>query len=236
MEAGRVASGRLTYAGQMSDLPSSLECMALPHDLAWQGSLFDTGEITYDAALTGCRRRQLTEGAWVDHLPGWLKGADELFARLLDATPWTQHQRWMYQKKLTEPRLTHRWYLDAEADRTGPPALLQDIAAALSAHYDVAFSQVGVNLYRDGSDSVAWHGDRIARQLPEAIVALISLGAPRPFKLRPKGGGRSLSYLPCPGDLLVMGGSCQRTWDHAVPKVSASGPRISIQFRHVYPR
>jgi len=216
--------------------------MATGPDLAWQGSLFDTGEIGYDAALTGCRRRELSEGAWVDHLPGWLRGADEVFAALLAATPWAQHQRWMYEKKVTEPRLTHRWYLDAVPPDDAapqderPPVLLQQLAKALSAHYDVGFTQVGVNLYRDGSDSVSWHGDRIAREIPEAIVALISLGAPRPFKLRPKGGGRSLTYLPGPGDLLVMGGSCQRTWDHAVPKVSASGPRISIQFRHVYPR
>ncbi len=205
-------------------------------DLAWQGSLFDTGQVSYDPALTGCQRRHLGEGAWVDHLPGWLGGADGLFARLLDETPWSQHRRWMYERKVTEPRLTHRWYLDTKPDRDPAPDLLVEIAAALSAHYGVMFSQVGVNLYRNGSDSVAWHGDRIARELPEAIVALISLGSVRPFRLRPKGGGRSLTYLPGPGDLLVMGGSCQRTWDHAVPKVSASGPRISIQFRHVYPR
>jgi alkylated DNA repair dioxygenase AlkB len=83
---------------------------------------------------------------------------------------------------------------------------------------------------------VAWHGDRVARELPEATVALVSLGVPRPFKLRPKGGGRSIAYLPDRGDLLVMGGSCQRTWDHAVPKVSNAGPRMSVQFRHAYDR
>jgi len=209
---------------------------APPLDLAWQASLFDAGEISYDASLTGCQRRHLAEGAWVDHLPGWLEGADALFARLLGGTPWSQHERWMYERKVTEPRLTHRWYLDRGADQDVAPTALQDMAAALSSHYGVTFSQVGVNLYRDGSDSVAWHGDRIAREIPEAIVALVSLGAPRPFRLRPKGGGPSLGYLPGPGDLLVMGGSCQRTWDHAVPKVSASGPRISIQFRHIYPR
>jgi len=209
--------------------------LTLCPDLAWQGSLFDTGEISYDAVLTGCQRRHLTHGAWVDHLPGWLGGADELFARLLAATPWSQHERWMYERKVTEPRLTHRWYLDGDTEQGRPPAVLQEIAATLSARYGVTFSQVGVNLYRDGSDSVAWHGDRIAREIHEATVALISLGAPRPFKLRPKGGGTSITYLPGPGDLLVMGGSCQRTWDHAVPKVAASGPRISIQFRHVYP-
>jgi len=210
--------------------------LAPTYDLAWQASLFDAGEIGYDPSLAGCLRRKLADGAWVDHLPGWLNGADELFARLLDSSPWGQHQRWMYERKVTEPRLTHRWYLDAESDQGRPPGVLEGIAAALSAHYRVEFKQVGVNLYRDGADSVAWHGDRIARELPEAIVALVSLGAPRPFKLRPKGGGPSLSYVPGPGDLLVMGGSCQRTWDHAVPKVRASGPRISIQFRHVYPR
>jgi len=210
--------------------------MASAMDLAWQGSLFDTGEITYDPALTGCQRRRLAQDAWVDHLPGWLGGADELFARLLAATPWGQHERWMYDKKVTEPRLTHRWYLDTDSEEARPPAALRGMAAALSAHYGVSFTQVGVNLYRDGSDSVAWHGDRIAREIAQATVALVSLGAPRPFKLRPKGGGASLTYLPGPGDLLVMGGSCQRTWDHAVPKVAAAGPRISIQFRHVYPR
>jgi len=210
--------------------------MASGPDLAWQGSLFDTGEVTYDASFGRCERRQLADGAWVDHQSGWLGGADEVFATLLAATPWGQHERWMYERKVTEPRLTHRWCLDAETDSAGPPTVLEGIASALSARYGVEFTQVGVNLYRDGSDSVAWHGDRIARELPEAIVALVSLGAPRAFKLRPKGGGAAVTYLPGPGDLLVMGGSCQRTWDHAVPKVAASGPRISIQFRHVYQR
>ncbi|MDQ4039147.1 MAG: alpha-ketoglutarate-dependent dioxygenase AlkB [Actinomycetota bacterium] len=210
--------------------------MATGPDLAWQGSLFDTGEITYDAEFRRCARRQLADGAWVDHQPGWLGGADELFATLLRDTPWGQHSRWMYERKVIEPRLTHRWHLDADPGHAALPAVLEGMAGALSARYGVEFSQVGVNLYRDGSDSVAWHGDRIARELPEATVALVSLGAPRPFKLRPKGGGRSVTYLPGPGDLLVMGGSCQRTWDHAVPKVAASGPRISIQFRHAYPR
>jgi alkylated DNA repair dioxygenase AlkB len=110
------------------------------------------------------------------------------------------------------------------------------MADLLSGRYGVAFTQVGVNLYRDGSDSVAWHGDRVARELPEAVVALVSLGAARPFRLRPTGGGPSVGYLPGPGDLLVMGGSCQRTWQHAVPKTRAAPPRISIQFRHAYMR
>ncbi len=93
-----------------------------------------------------------------------------------------------------------------------------------------------MNLYRDEADSVAWHGDRVAQELPEAVVALVSLGATRPFRLRPTGGGPSVLYRPGPGDLLVMGGSCQRSWHHSVPKCRGVGPRISVQFRHVYDR
>ncbi len=140
--------------------------MASGPDLAWQGSLFDTGEITYDASFGRCERRQLADGAWVDHQSGWLGGADEVFATLLAATPWGQHERWLYERKVTEPRLTHRWRLDAETDSEGPPTVLEDIASALSARYGVEFTQVGVNLYRDGSDSVAWGPPGHGRQLP----------------------------------------------------------------------
>jgi alkylated DNA repair dioxygenase AlkB len=210
-------------------------------DLSWQPSLFDgaaaptddAGIVGFDGAFSGVVRRELAEEAWVDHQPGWVRGADRLFDLLLAETPWRQHRRRMYERTLPEPRLTHRWVI-GEGD--SPPAVLLEMAAALSQRYDVEFTQIGANLYRDGSDSVAWHGDRIARELPEATVALISLGEPRPFRLRPKGGGASVAYLPDRGDLLVMGGSCQRTWDHAVPKVRQAGPRMSVQFRHIYDR
>lgn len=202
-------------------------------ELAWQPSLFDGDTIGFDPDFSGVQRRELADGAWVDEVHGWVRGADELFAQLLEGTPWRQRDIWMYERRVAEPRLTHRWRLDEEEP---PLPILRQLAEALSARYAVAFTQVGANLYRDGSDSVAWHGDRVARELPEATVALVSLGAPRPFKLRPKGGGRSISYRPDRGDLLVMGGSCQRTWDHSVPKVSNAGPRMSVQFRHAYDR
>jgi alkylated DNA repair dioxygenase AlkB len=105
---------------------------------------------------------------------------------------------------------------------------------ALSERYEVEFTSVRANLYRDGRDSVAWHGDRVARDLPNAFVAIVSLGGRRRFLLRPKGGGRSVRFDPGPGDLLVMGGSCQRDWQHTVPKVAAAQPRISLTFRHAY--
>ncbi|GAA3092831.1 alpha-ketoglutarate-dependent dioxygenase AlkB [Pseudonocardia yunnanensis] len=204
-------------------------------DLAWQASLLDATAdgVELDAGFGGVQRRDLGDGAWVDHGPGWCRGADDLFARLLAATPWAGREVRMYDRVLPEPRLTHRWRLD---DGPAPPAELQEMARVLSDRYGVEFTQVGANLYRDGSDSVAWHGDRVARDLPEAIVALVSLGAVRPFRLRPTGGGASIGYLPGPGDLLVMGGSCQRTWQHSVPKTRSVGPRASIQFRHAYQR
>jgi alkylated DNA repair dioxygenase AlkB len=200
-------------------------------DLAWQPSLLDGPALELDRSFAALRRRELAEGAWVDHAPGWCRGADALFARLLEGTPWTGREVRMYDRVVPEPRLTHRWRL---ASGPTPPEELCEMAGVLSERYGVAFTQVGVNLYRDGADSVAWHGDRVARDLPEAVVALVSLGAARPFRLRPTGGGSSVGYLPGPGDLLVMGGSCQRTWQHAVPKTRAARPRISIQFRHVY--
>jgi alkylated DNA repair dioxygenase AlkB len=200
-------------------------------DLAWQPSLLDGGTIEVDDGFAGLRREELDHDAWVDLRPGWCRGADALFARLLEQTPWRGRTVRMYDRVVAEPRLTHRWTLD---DGPPPPDELRVMAEVLSARYGVRFSQVGVNLYRDGTDSVAWHGDRVARELPEAVVALVSLGATRPFRLRPTGGGPSRLYRPGPGDLLVMGGSCQRTWQHAVPKCRGVGPRMSVQFRHAY--
>jgi alkylated DNA repair dioxygenase AlkB len=202
-------------------------------DLAWQPSLLGAGPVEVDPGFAGLHRRELAEGAWVDHVPGWCRGADGLFERLLREVPWQGRDVRMYDRTVTEPRLTHRWRLGEEP---APPAELVGMARLLGQRYGVAFTQIGVNLYRDGADSVAWHGDRVARELPEAVVALVSLGAARPFRLRPRGGGPSVGYLPGPGDLLVLGGSCQRTWQHAVPKVRAASPRISVQFRHAYDR
>lgn len=195
-------------------------------DLAWQPSLLDGVRVDVDV---GVRRHELAGGAWVDIAPQWCAGADALFARLLAETPWDGPRRVrMYDRVVAEPRLTHRWRLGEAPDE------LAAMARGLSDRYDVEFSQVGANLYRDGADSVAWHGDRVARELPSATVALVSLGAMRPFRLRPAGGGPSVGFAPGPGDLLVMGGSCQRTWQHSVPKTRGVGPRISVQFRHAY--
>jgi alkylated DNA repair dioxygenase AlkB len=201
--------------------------------MAWQPALFGGGHVRLDQGFASVRRLWLDSTAWLDVAPDWLRGADELFRVVLTKTDWHSREVRMYERVLREPRLTHRW-LPADGDPLPHPALAE-IARSLSARYRVSFSQIGANLYRHGTDSVAWHGDRVARELPEAFVALVSLGAARPFRLRPKGGGRSVGLVPGPGDLVVMGGSCQRAWDHSVPKTKGVGPRISLQFRHAYP-
>src|SRR5262249_51308364 len=112
------------------------------------------------------------------------------------------------------------------------PAVLDEMRTALSERYGVLFDSAGFNFYRDGQDSVAWHRDKIPQHIPQPVVALVSLGEPRRFLLRPRGGGRSRPFPLGHGDLLVTGGQTQRTWEHAVLKVAHAGPRISVAFRH----
>ncbi|MCU1379149.1 MAG: putative alkylated repair protein [Acidimicrobiales bacterium] len=200
--------------------------------LAWQGSLF-TGQVTMpDASFAACARNELAGGAWVDHAPGWLAGSDDLFTELVETAPWRQRQRRMYEKVLDEPRLTAWW---GAGDDAGLPGVVADIRTLLSGRYGVAFDSVGCNLYRDGRDSVAWHGDTVRKRMAEPLVAIVSLGEPRRFLLRPRGGGPSRRYDLGAGDLLVMGGTCQHTWEHCVPKVRSAGARLSVTFRHSEP-
>lgn len=198
-----------------------------------QGSLLDGFEGIAPKPLTGVRRVELSGGAWVDVLPGWLTGADLLFDRLVTAVPWRADRRQMYDRLVDVPRLL-RFYEEAEAL---PDPSLDVARITLSEHYfhelGEPFSTAGMCYYRDGSDSVAWHGDTSGRGAThDTMVAIVSIGAPRALLLRPRGGGESLRYRLGHGDLIVMGGSCQRTWEHAIPKTRrAVGPRISIQFR-----
>ena len=108
-------------------------------DIAWQPSLLDGGPVGFDGSFAGLQRRELTEGAWVDRQPGWSHGSDELFARLLAETPWRGRTVHMYDRVVTEPRLTHRWVL---GEGPAPPDDLRDMADALSARYDVRFTQI----------------------------------------------------------------------------------------------
>lgn len=199
-------------------------------DLTWQPTLFDTVEAGFDASFARLERIQLDPQAWVDYAPGWVTGSDELFSQVLAERDWGQRSRKMYDNRVVEPRLTAPWNLRS-GEELRPP-VLEDIRVALSERYGVELDSVGFNLYRDGRDSVAWHGDHILREIEEPVVALVSLGEPRRFLLRPKEGGRSRAFMLGRGDLLVTGGTTQRTWEHSVPKVAQAGPRISLAYRH----
>jgi alkylated DNA repair dioxygenase AlkB len=123
---------------------------------------------------------------------------------------------------------------DAGTGLAGLPPPLRDIADVLSARYRATFDSVWVNLYRDGQDSVAWHGDRNAKVLTDPMVVTVSLGARRRFLLRARGTTRVAHQLePGQGDLVVMGGACQHEWEHTVPKTRRPvGPRMSVTIRH----
>jgi hypothetical protein len=196
--------------------------------LAFQGTLLGSEAPTIDACFAGASRVALAEGAWVEHVPAWLAGADDLLTVVADVVRWHSPIVTMWDKKLQQPRLNGMLGIDER------PPIVEEMRAALSARYDIEFRSIGANLYRDGRDSVAWHGDRVARTLPEATIAIVSLGGPRRFLLRPQGGGPSVRFDLASGDLLAMGGSCQRTWQHCVPKVARAEPRVSLTFRHRY--
>jgi alkylated DNA repair dioxygenase AlkB len=199
-----------------------------PH-VDFQPSLFDGPSIGFDRSFAGVERLALDETGWIDHEPGFVRGADRLFEAVLSSRDWGERTRWMYDQRVREPRLTSYWELGS-----GPlePAVLEELRRSLSERYGVLFDSVGFNLYRDGRDSVAWHADRIRKELVDPVLALVSLGEPRKFLLRPRGGGRSLAFKLGRGDLLVTGGTATRGWEHAVPKVARAGPRISIAYRH----
>ena len=214
--------GRLRYAEVMS--------------VAFQGSLLDAvDEVGLRALGPAIQRMTLARSAWVDLRPGWLTGADDLFSRLARDVPWHAERRQMYDREVDVPRLLS--FYD-ETDLL-PDLVLTQARSALSVHYaselGEPFRTAGLCFYRDGRDSVAWHGDTIGRgRAEDTMVAIISVGAPRALLLRPRGGGegQTIRHVLGHGDLLVMGGSCQRTWEHAIPKTARPvGPRISIQFR-----
>jgi alkylated DNA repair dioxygenase AlkB len=200
-------------------------------EFVWQPSLLAVeGSIAIDHAFSGVNRIHLDKESWVDFGPRWVSGADRLFEEVLMNRQWGQRSRHMYERRVREPRLTAPW--SARSGEPLEPPVLEEIRRVLSEHYDRAFDSVGFNLYRDGSDSVAWHADRIKKEIEDPIVALVSLGEPRKFLLRPKGGGKSRAFVLGRGDLLVTGGKSQRTWEHSVPKVAQAGPRISLAYRH----
>ena len=191
----------------------------------WQPTLLGSGRDHSPPSFAAAHRHDLGRGAWVEEVPFWVSGTDELFDLVHDQAPWgSVETRPMYDRIVEVPRLHTGVWPDL------PPAV-DTLAQALSAHYGADLTSVSANLYRDGTDSVAWHGDRVGRHRTITTVAILTLGSPRRFLLRPTGGGSSLAFEPGAGDLLVMGGTCQRTFEHSVPKRAHAGPRICVMFR-----
>jgi alkylated DNA repair dioxygenase AlkB len=183
--------------------------------------------MAVDRAFTGAHRIDLDPASWVEHIPGWLAGSDQLLAYIFSAAGWEQRDRWIYNRRVPEPRLTAEYRDIADA----PVPMLRTAAAALSRHYAVRYDGLWINLYRDHRDSTGWHGDRPTCKRDECIVPVLSLGAARRFLLKPRDGGRSITLTPASGDLVVMGGRCQRDWLHCVPKQArTAGLRISVNF------
>ena len=200
---------------------------------ALQGSLFDGGEDIRIRSMATARRIDMGQGAWVEVIPEWIAGAAPLFELLADTVPWKSERRKMYDRTVDVPRLL-AFYGEEEPL---PHPVIDEAKAALNEHFASEaggpFRSTGFCLYRDGRDGVAWHGDTIGRRsVRDTLVAIISLGTRRRMLLRPKGGGPAKKFEVGGGDLLVMGGSCQRTWEHSIPKtVRPIGPRISVQMR-----
>lgn len=190
-----------------------------------QRSLFAMGRPAVDAEVT-IDRVHLDEASWVDVGRSWLRGADDLLEHLVATVPWQRGRRWMYDHEVEDPRL-HRGFRDEDV----PHPALEQMRVSLQRHYRVPLHGVALQLYRDGRDSVAPHRDREMKYLEDTVVAIVSLGARRPFLVTPFRGGRAIDLAPASGDLLVMGGRCQVGWRHGVPKVARAGPRISATWR-----
>ena len=172
-------------------------------------------------------RLDLDEQSWIDVSREWLLGADTLLDELIARVDWRQGRRRMWGRVLDDPRLSRRYGSGVAL----PHPVLEQIGGTLATRHGVPLSGPGLNYYRDGTDSVAPHADRELRVLDDSLVAIVTLGARRPFLVKPRAGGRSHDLAPGSGDLLVMGGATQLGFTHAVPKVAYAGPRVSLSWR-----
>jgi alkylated DNA repair dioxygenase AlkB len=199
-----------------------------------QLSLLGRETPSIDPALPGLVRRDIGPGAWIEYSERCVIGHAALMAALEPTIHWEKTTQHLYDREVDTPRLTAGDEDLAEgSERSEASEVLSQIAGALSRRYGVRFDRMSFALYRDGNDSVAWHRDRNLRREHSGFVATVSLGEPRPFMMRPHGGGASIKFMLGWGDLFVMAGTCQRTWDHTVPKIRhARGPRLAIMFRH----
>ena len=192
-------------------------------------------------AVIPFERVHLDDASWVDVCRGYLAhlGQDpvEVFTTVRDTAPWQQGRIFRYERWVDEPRLGAGYGRDTPA----PHPAVVETQRQLQHHYGVQFGGYGLAYYRNERDLMALHRDRDMRWLDETIIALLVLGARRPFHLRPRGNrydheaphkGATHDLSPGEGDLIVMGGACQVGWEHGVPPPGRpTGGRISVQWR-----
>jgi alkylated DNA repair dioxygenase AlkB len=201
--------------------------MPEPHQL----SLLDSEETSIDRTFASAVRHTLDEDSWVEFIPGWLTGNERVFHDVTAAVEFEQRSRWMYTRRVQEPRLTAEW----PSISSFPVPSVRIIAEELSLRYRIRYDNLWLNFYRDERDGTGWHGDWPSVKRERSVVPVLSLGAARTFLIKPRAGGPSISLTPSGGDLIVMGGRCQRDWRHSIPKRTRScRPRISINFQSTY--
>ena len=173
-------------------------------------------------------RTTLSPTAFIDHQRRLITDTEPLFETLRNTATWRSQRRTMYDRIVDVPRLLGSFEGDV-------PPIVRQLRCVLDDYYSAHFDRLSLARYRDGNDSVAWHGDRIGIHKPWSVVAIASLGGSRRFLVRPSGGGKSLRFDLGSGDLLVMGGDAQQTFEHCVPKMRHAAPRIALMFRHSGP-
>jgi 2OG-Fe(II) oxygenase superfamily len=180
-------------------------------------------------------RLVLDDTSWIDVARGWLRGADLVYEHLVATIAWTQGRVWRYERWIDEPRMG----AGGSLAKPGHP-VLADAQKTITAKYGARFGGWGFAYYHDSRDSVAMHRDREMRWLDDTVVAILTMGAQRPFLVqrrntRDRSTARDLS--PAAGDLMVFGGRFQSDWLHGVPKTRhAVRGRISAQWRYTTKR
>ena len=181
-------------------------------------------------------RRQLDDGSWVELIAGFVRDPRAEMASLHQRTSWQQSEVLRYDRYVPEKRL-------GAQVRAETVPLLRQTELHLGSRWRVRWDGVAALLYRDGSDFQGFHGDREMRWLDDTLIAIVVLGQRRPFVLRPRSTSDRYTRVPAgdhhddvvltpgEGDLLVMGGACQRDWLHTVPPADTDQPRISLTWR-----
>lgn len=196
------------------------------------GPAIDPPQIDQGALF---ERIDLDDATWIDIARGWISGADHVYDHLVETVPFRQGRVWRYERWIDEPRMG----AGASLANPGHP-ILADAQQAIAAKFKARFDGFGLAYYRDSSDSVAMHRDREMRWLEDTVVAILTLGATRPFLVqrrntRDRSTARDLA--PAGGDLMVFGGRFQADWLHGVPKTrQAVRGRISAQWRYTTKR